>query len=159
MHLNKVLTLKVEFAYMFHVKTKWNIFWEYWKNKFFKRQTSFPKCIEYTLFLDSQPPSLEGNAYHQTIPILALRKRYAHKTSGCGISTEEHMPKNKSFSPRTKVHSQNNYFSIQKIVWRKLKILQKICGLVSQYFIVDTTVFMTADILLFCLSILTQTGR
>lgn len=85
------------------------------KEKFFKRQTSFPKCIEYTLFLDSQPPSLEGNAYHQTIPILALRKRYAHKTSGCGISTEEHMPKNKSFSPRTKVRSQNNYFSIQKI--------------------------------------------
>ena len=116
MHQNKVLTLKVEFAYMFHVKKLNEIYFgNIEKKKFFKRQTSFPKCTEYTLFLDSQPSSLEGNAYHQTIPILALRKRYAHKTSGCGISTEEHMPKNKSFSPRTKVRSQNNYFSIQKI--------------------------------------------
>ena len=41
------------FPRTFYVKTKWNIVYEYLKTKIFSRK-SFPKCIEYQIFLDTQ---------------------------------------------------------------------------------------------------------
>ena len=62
------------FPYLFHIKTKWNIVYIYLaKNKnLFKRQISFPKCIEHQIFLDPQLQLLRDDVYHLTIQSLIL---------------------------------------------------------------------------------------
>ena len=46
------------FPYIFHVKTKLNVVYEYLKTKIFSRDISFPKFIEHQIFLDTQLRSL-----------------------------------------------------------------------------------------------------
>ena len=54
------------------------------KNKnYFKRQISFPKCIEHQIFLTPQLQLLRVFEYHLTNQSLTSRKWYAQKTSGC----------------------------------------------------------------------------
>ena len=64
---------------------KLNIVYEYLKQKsFHEPQTSFPKCIEHQIFLDTLLQPLRVFEYHLTIRSLTSRKRYAQKRSRCG---------------------------------------------------------------------------
>ena len=66
------------FPFIFHIKTEWNIVYEYSKTKTFQEtQTSFPKCIEHQIILETT--TIGGFWVSLNYPILNFKKTVMSK--------------------------------------------------------------------------------
>ena len=73
------------FSYIFHVKTEWNIVWEYLKTKTFSRDTNILPQMHWTSNnFGNSAATIGGFWVLLNYLILNLSKRYVQKTSRCG---------------------------------------------------------------------------